>query len=241
MPWDGVDFNKETLYDPAILLDISLNASVAGDIVAVTIDVIQQDVADGGKEVLTDKLRLYTAVIESQVIVNSTGDIMNNVLRKFLPDAAGNTLVDANGNLIGTSFSETWRISDRVQNPDALSVIAFVQNSETKEIYQVVQIAVNDKDDVIVTGVDDELTRDMITIYPNPANDEVWVAFDQRLNQDFDFTIYNQVGMQISTGLVKQGALSFSLDTSRFPSGMYFLFLGNEERKFEHFKLVVMH
>ncbi|MEQ9425362.1 MAG: T9SS type A sorting domain-containing protein [Cyclobacteriaceae bacterium] len=231
LPWTENDFNKESLKDPTIGLNMALDASTAGDIVAVNV------VLSDFPEVVTETTRLYLAVVERQVA--SGGIQLRNVIRKFLPTGSGSDLIDGNGDFI-TNHNHTWRI-DRVNDPDNLEVIAFVQNSETREILQVGVVSAGDKDDNIVTALGDEFNEDMITVYPNPASDEVWVAFDRKLESDIEFTVYNQVGAQIRIGNARQGDINFRIDTSRLPSGMYLLYIRNDEDDFEHLKFVVKH
>ncbi|MEQ9425363.1 MAG: T9SS type A sorting domain-containing protein [Cyclobacteriaceae bacterium] len=233
LPWSANDFNIEALQDPEVQLELVLNATVAGDNVAVTANIGNPNGIAFGEET-----RLYIAVVEREVEQNGT--ILINVLRQFLPSGSGNTIeVDANLNPV--PISHNWRI-DRVDNPDNLAVVAFIQDNGSKRILQAATVNVGDKDDDIVTSVDDKiLNSEMVTLYPNPVRDELWVAFDNATTEDFEWKVMNQVGQQIAIGSVSSGEINFSVDVTDLPSGMYFLFIGNEEKKYNHFKFIVRH
>ena len=237
LPWSSNDFNNESLKDPLIDLNLDLNATVSGDLVAVDVRLSGNELTGSN---LNDQTRLYIAVVEKTV--ESGGITLRNVLRRFLPDGSGNVILTEGGDLI-SSVSQSWRI-DRVGNPDNLAVIAFVQNSDDRVILQAVTVDVGNKDDNIVTSIDDEefeLNEESITLYPNPAHEEMFVTFDVIVEEDFDWVIYNQVGARIVDGQLKKGEDGFSVDTSTLPSGMYFMFLSGEEKQFDHLKFIVRH
>ena len=230
-PFDENNFNQSSLPDPDITLGITLDPA-ADDQIAVTVGM-----TNVGSVAITDDIRLYIAVVEETVEDNNV--LIRNLMRKLLPSGSGNELIiDGEGNI--EPVSQSWVIQ-RVTDASNLAVVAWIQNSTTKRVIQAAIVDVGPKGDV-VTGIDDEiLNSDNIMIYPNPANDLVTVDFDVEISEDFDWALYNQVGMQIKYGMVKQGASAFSIDTSLFPSGMYFLRVGNDDRRFEHFKVVISH
>ena len=80
-----------------------------------------------------------------------------------------------------------------------------------------------------------------VIIYPNPANEIMTVGFGYELESDFDWALYNQVGQMVKNGSIDLGSSEFSIETTRFPSGMYYLRIGNEDRRFKHFKVVISH
>ncbi len=233
-PFSEVVFNQSSLPAPDIAVNIQLDQA-ADNQVAMTVSMINQstniDITDGN-------LRLYIAIVEKTV--ESQGVMITNLLRKLLPSGSGSQLVvDGSGNI--ESVFQSWTIQ-RIQDADNLAVVAWLQNSDTKAVIQAASVDVGDKGDNIVTAIDDEiLDSDNVMIYPNPANEIVTVSFDVELNEDFDWTLYNQVGQLIKTGLVFRGNQDFKIETKLFPSGMYYLSVGNENRRFQHFKLVISH
>lgn len=231
LPWDANDFNKEALTDNDLDLQLIINSS-ADDVISVTAEIRTDNAISFG-----DDIRLYIAVVEKSV--ESGGVPLRNVLRRFLPDGSGSTITK-NGSTI-ESINHSWRINF-VDDSDNLAVVAFVQDNRDKRILQAATIDVGNKQDIIVTGIDDlEFNEEMINLYPNPADWEMNVAFDTEIDQNFQWTVINQVGAQLIFGDAFIGDKGFVIDTSRLPSGMYFLLMGNEDKQFNHFKFIVTH
>ncbi|MEQ9425360.1 MAG: DUF4347 domain-containing protein [Cyclobacteriaceae bacterium] len=239
LPFTENDFNKAALREPALTMSIEL-PTAAGDQLAVTVNMVRNfvDEQDPSYIDLTDEnYRLYLAVVEKEV--DDSGVQLSNVLRKLLPSGSGSALL-TDGNTI-QSVSHTWRIQ-RVQNADNLMVMAWVQHNETKEVVQAAAVDVGDKDDNIVTSIDELiLDSEAVNIYPNPAKDYVQIDFDYQLDEEFSFALYNQIGAYTRAGILKRGTESFSINTAELPSGMYFLFISNDTKKYEHFKIIVKH
>ncbi len=230
------EFNQNSLGAPDVLMNINLPPTVDDQIaVDVNMTLLDPTVFNGNNEDFN--IRLYIAVVEKTVEDDS--EMFRNVLRKMLPDGAGVPLV-VNGSAI-ESISQSWNIQ-RVDDSDNLAVVAFIQNTETKRVIQAATIDVGDKADNIVADIGEEIINsEQVNIYPNPANEQTSVDFGTELEDDFEWVLYNQAGMLTHNGLVGRGIKKFVIETARFPSGMYYLRVGNENSRFKHFKLVVSH
>ena len=88
---------------------------------------------------LVGNLRLYVGVIEKEIHFNSAPGSNGekdfySVMKKLLPAASGTYLGDmAEGDYFAYSFS--WNLAN-VYNNDQLAAIAWIQNQNTKEVYQ---------------------------------------------------------------------------------------------------------
>jgi hypothetical protein len=167
-------------------------------------------------------------------------DTVRNVMRKILPDPSG--FVEKGSVSIGDAFTfeVEWTIFG-VFNLEELRVIAFVQNEETREIYQVNFIEIDGKANT-VTGLEDDLyTGDEFEVYPNPANDIVTVSFDRGKNIEVDWTVFDQSGRIMKQGILNRKQREMKLDVSDVPSGVYFLQFNHIKYKWEPRRIIVIH
>ena len=96
------------------------------------------------------------------------------VMRKMLPDASGTPLV--NLALNGTDVvNVNWTLTN-IKNKGEVRVVAFVQNTTTKEVYQAQLFDVAETPLGITRS---EKAGSEARIYPNPASNEFSVAFDK--------------------------------------------------------------
>jgi hypothetical protein len=88
---------------------------------------------------------------------------------------------------------------------------------------------------VIVSGIDDFSMDDFeLSVYPNPANDELTVFSPQFSEGKIAVTIYDVAGRRIYE--VSPTTINHQLQTTNFANGPYLLRVGNAIRRF-----VVMH
>ena len=130
--------------------------------------------------------RVYAALIERNVELGGfleggteVGRVFHDVMRKMFPDAAG-FLVPFDGNSATVhEFPVAWEVVDTyfsIFNAEAgefpeLYVVTFVQNVETREVYQVAISRLDvsgDEVDVRTVGVPVE-EREYVRVYPNPT------------------------------------------------------------------------
>ncbi len=60
-------------------------------------------------------------------------------------------------------------------------------------------------------------------IFPNPANDAVWLAIDQPVSSEMQVTVFNTAGQLVRQTLLPAGANRLQLTTGNLPRGMYFV------------------
>ncbi len=110
----------------------------------------------------------------------------------------------------------------------------------TTQTYMVKQdICGNIKYDTVIvyasgTGLSEQETiLNSINLYPNPANDELNILFNARINVDLDrILIYNSIGQ-----LIREEEISFknnqaTIKTSNLKSGVYYLNLNGINKRF---------
>ena len=75
-------------------------------------------------------------------------------------------------------------------------------------------------------GVEEVESNNHITVYPNPAEGQVYVT----LNKSAEVTVYNIMGQVVMTVEGRMGINT--LDISTLNSGIYFISAGNDTQKF---------
>src|SRR5690606_38254276 len=83
-------------------------------------------------------------------------------------------------------------------------------------------------------------TTNPVKLYPNPAPDQLTVEFEESLETGHEITIYSVTGQQQARYLLQRGELSFTLDISRVPAGMYFYKISHKGRSLQNGKLMIM-
>ncbi|WP_420578515.1 T9SS type A sorting domain-containing protein [Ekhidna sp.] len=193
------------------------------------------------------KLGLFLAILEPEIVVGTdierigvyqNGDVITNVLRKMLPSPAGQ--FEQGTVAIGDGFSiedMTWPISN-MYVMDTLTVVAYVQNLNTKQILQSAVLGISNPNTELALGAE-ELTD--FSLYPNPADKEVTVEFAEVLREQTDWVIFDQAGREVLKGQLDKGTKTMTVQTSEMPSGLYFIHLYAEDSKRQSKRIMVIH
>ena len=273
--WTSNDFNLSSLGDPGVRLTVADNGSSASEILGtIELEALRSFETD-------DELVVYLAVLEDTVRYDPTdanfiGDfqpagestsIHTNVLRKLLPSAAGHfikfdydldydpnvgpVVIPANGvEGGGATINIQWDMVN-IKDASQLSVVAFVQDNRTKEIYQALKFRASDNlalvsdknstdDGSLITGVE-ELRNTDFSMYPNPSNDLVTVKFDAQVSEGVEWVLFDQTGRVFDQGVETPGFDRFRIETRDFPAGMYYISIKGDTHDFKYRKLVIAH
>jgi len=216
----GTDYSADALYDsyenqtsPISITMLQTKQNDQLDIEATITTEASNDLQD---------LRLHVMAVERVVDYNApNGEMMHHdVFRQLLTEDGGIPISLESG--VGESVQMTLT-KDILSNwvKDEMYAIAFVQNEVTKEIIQSSATTVEQDDLVSVTDTP-RLEVDW-AIYPNPAQEELWVEINNAA--EFEATIYNQVGVALRKGTIQQKG---SFDIGNLPVGIYFIKIENE-------------
>ena len=187
-------------------------------------------------------LTLNVAIFERSTDnnVKSNGEtIFHHVFKKFVPDQTG-TMINGmtEGQTIHKTMNYTFNgsytlpanatapvnhaIAHTVEEFSDLSVMVWIQDNSTKEIYQSFELTQS------AVGLDEGFMP-KVGLYPNPANS--WITMDFRgvKEPQADYRIINALGQTVTTG-------SFDLSNSRTPGvdvatfapGLYFVVWNTE-------------
>lgn len=193
-------------------LHLSLNADTLNNILGVHVSGMTYNQ-------LVGDIRLFVAIIGKEahfeVAPGPNGEKdFYHVLKKLLPEASGQRLENLETG-IPFDFNFEYELSQH-QGLDNLSAIAWIQNYNSKEVYQAC------KCDAQSTPVS-EMSQDAVQVFPNPTESVVNIMGDgQRI------TLYNMLGQRIYES---HGNGFQSIDLKPYGAGIYILTIGNQVHK----------
>ncbi|NJN42490.1 MAG: T9SS type A sorting domain-containing protein [Flammeovirgaceae bacterium] len=244
--WGQQQYNIRTLQLAQADIVITPTNNADG---SMSIDVSVTPIVD-----LTDSTVLHVAIMEQDIaksdlnttkatMIQTGEDDFEYVLKKMLPSALGTRFTTT------LAANTTQNFGPFVWHPDVaklynpvndFAVIAFLQNAETKEIYQA-EIVNNVSDPPIVTGLELQNMADRISVYPNPADEVITVLLPGKAGLDIPVQMIDQLGKSIITGMINEGESSKQIDTQNLPSGVYLLQLGGATGKTVTKKVIIVH
>ncbi len=190
--------------------------------------------------ILTNAIDNGDIVVQTVVVEDSLATpkgILRNVMRKMLPNAAGSLYTTA----AGQSFSDSWVIPNTVNNFSNLNVIVFVQNVQTREVYQVSSVK---QPSLIFTALEDHHFNEQLSLnlHPNPADNQLEVITKLPNSSNYYWQLTNMQGIVLKKGMLHHEKKQFQLNTAELEEGMYYftLFSANNEQLISE-KVVILH
>ena len=230
---DPNDVTRRSLITPAFNINLD-PTNVSGGILTV-----------GGKisamqDIDLTNLKLYFAVIEKLDTTRKGADSETrfyNIFRKFIPDAGGINLKKTwTKGEVFTIPDETWVIEETLNSAD-IEVVAFIQNSVTKEMYQASSVLEPD----IIVGIEKPHTGGQLdfALYPNPAESRLTIRFGEMLESVTDIYIYDYSGAIVRTYKAGSGQTEFTIDDLGLKDGIYLIKISSESANFGFKKLII--
>ncbi len=172
---------------------------------------------------------------------DSSGTIkFGSITRQMLPDPAGiylNNIWTKNTNL---TFSNSW--NHTLPNTAKLGVVTFLQDANTREIYQAAYFRGSGNYGApVVAGTIAPMEAFNVSMFPNPATDEVFFIYGKALRAASSWEVYDNIGRKIESGICSVGKDGFSINTSNYTGGVYYIKLQGENGAVDHKELVVIH
>lgn len=148
-------------------------------------------------------------VVLTETDLESPGnEIQNFVARNVYPDAMGTPLD------FSTQTTQSWTTTVTIEDAYVLEnceVVAFIQNMDTKEIYQGTSMMAS-----LLTGVGSQEIGNDLQVFPNPATDRVNIKASNEIE---NIRVYNHVGQLVYE--TKGSSKIMNLSTDHLGSGMY--------------------
>lgn len=193
------------------------------------------------EDVPPTEMSVRIAVVERYIgdVVGNNGDtIFRNVVKAMLPGPGGKTFGHAWTFGQDRRFEESWEV-ENVYDVNQLRVVAFIQNEQTKEVYQVAYLDSIDFDTSIDIPAPPVTKKLAYYLYPNPAGQYTTVQFNETNHDDLTYQLFNNTGKLVSSGIIPKGTSSEQIYIENLPEGLYLLRLANEYKALGVTKLMI--
>jgi hypothetical protein len=213
-----VNVDKRSL-DPA-LFKIKMATDISGSSVKVKARVIANDS-------ISNSFVVHAVVVERNVTAVTGANGQTNfqwVATRMLPDAGGSFFNQNFSKNDSADLDLRWDyFPSEVYDPNQLGVVVFIQDVATKEVYQTsYALGTGNPSNMVITGVNNILSgQGDVNVFPNPSSKTAYVMFNQNIDQDLDWTVYDQLGKVMDKGKISKGSQGFALDTSAYPDAVY--------------------
>jgi hypothetical protein len=158
----------------------------------------------------TNSENLKALIVLTETDVTAIGaENQNFVARQVYPDINGTTL-DFSSQTVHT-LSTTITLEDGYVLENC-EVVVFIQNMDTKEIYQGTSIMVNNA----YVGIEDEKVMEEVSVYPNPASEVVNIRSGSEI---VHLAVFNHSGQLVYHA--DAGTTTYNLSVGSFESGLY--------------------
>ncbi len=216
----GKDVKIESLTDPKFRMDLTVQKN--SENLAANVRIIALKNLDPDERIL--QVAIYEKLITGVPTANGESKFIH-VIKAMVPNAAGTAIFN------GWSMGETrnyqfnWTF-ENVYDPGMLRVAAFIQNDNTKEIYQ----AVTDDTTGISTGEGNILSATVgLVMYPNPATSSLTMYLTPPVNHSFVIEFYDQLGRMVRSVEWQPADIVKEVDLSGMKPGFYFVRLKDEK------------
>jgi hypothetical protein len=214
--------------------DITLTTNVFGKILTITPKLTALE-----NIINSENLTLFLAVTEKKNTIRVDGADKEfwNIFRKFIPDAGGILLKSSWTKGESISLAEqSWTIDKLLNNSD-IEVIAFIQNTITKEIYQASSVIHQN----IVVGMENPRSSKGIdfAIFPNPVVNRLTIEFGEPLQDETDISIYDMQGVPVLKYIAESGLNYYIIDNLKLKQGLYMVRISHKGIDLGSRKLVV--
>jgi hypothetical protein len=238
-----VEIDRRALKDPYV--DLKLDSVTTGKN-----NTINFSLAITADTVINTPLIVQVALIENSVSTSTSTGVFQNVLRKLLLGSDGLTLnnsmtIGQTNYVPAAGSNQEIAINVPISDPSKLSLVAFVEDKNTKEIYQSVIIPAPHKTGTLVTGIGDTNVvkgeASEIQIFPNPANRQFNFELPPNLESGYVWKIADQNGIFVMKGDFSDAAQQRkTVDVSSLSNGVYLVLIGTQGKVPIYKKLVVM-
>jgi len=178
----------------------------------------------------TGTYKLHIAATEdfySYPASTTSQDEFHYAMRKMMPNGNGNNLTALTAGATQTiTQTYTFNLGGPAQGNynlwgntiEGLTLVAFVQNSTTKEVLQAAT------SEVVVGVAENELDR-TTRVFPNPTNGILFVDYELPAGETAQVEVFNMVGERVinTTRSTGNGLQRETLDISSLSEGVYFV------------------
>lgn len=177
---------------------------------------------------------MFHIVVTEDTIQSTQNHTMLSIARMMIPDPSGTILPNmwVAGDSIPVAGSWQFGSSTFNYNPNKLKVVVFVQNQNTKEVYQVATSRnlniFNGPISVDEIASEDGMEIIDLSLFPNPARNQFTVEFTNELQSEYEWRVIDVLGRTLKRGVAQPGTKAFTVETDNFSPGMYIFSINNE-------------
>ena len=185
--------------------------------------------------------KVQVAVFENVTTgnVGSNGETeFHHVVHKMIPNGNGTALTAISEGSEQQITLTADMSSTYTEEMDDLGVAIFVQDNNTKQVFQACYATKGSS-----TGVEEDNDGNGITsIYPNPTADFAHIEYAVNGNQEVSFSLFDEAGNEVyarNLGTQANGFYTHNIDIKALASGQYFMRLTIGDRTFNDVVKVV--
>jgi len=214
-------------------------------------DLVLDTIPTGNNNTISVRLNItarqnFTSPLIAQVaLIEKSAAGSKNIVRKQLFGADGTTISTpwTQGQILNQLKNDVI-INVPIVNSNQLALVGYIQDKNTKEIYQSVRIDAPFKRGSVVVGLEDEPLdpiANQITMYPNPANGEVNFGLPSNNMDGYNWRIADQRGVIMLQGNFERSFDDvYPVDVSQLPNGIYHVIISGKNNSATYRKLVIM-
>ena len=206
-------------------VNLGLSYTLNGNQITVTANVTPYGTFSGAH-------KLHVGIIENTynyAASTTSQDVFNYVQRKMLPNGQGTNLATLNAD-VTQSFTLSHTIvlggaaqgnyNTWVQDLENLTVVAFVQNTSTKDVLQA-----NFQPVLLNVGVNENSLDQRLLVFPNPSEGILNVQYEAPTTGVAQIEVINVLGERVfeTTRSMAAGTQRETLDMSSLSGGIYFV------------------
>jgi len=224
--WGSAEVDRQLLTTPVFDMKVLFTPTPA-DKINISVNVVPK--MNYAKDVV-----LHIVLVENQISSAQLGltgtTIYKNVVKKMLPSAAGKAIrttwtmgVPQNFTQTVTPYalSQSTPLAPKFYDWNNLKVVAFIQDFETNAVLQATEANPTSIPSPVTALADDG--QGEVRMYPNPAQNQVFIGFEETAFRTYNWELQTLQGQPISSGIIQKGQQGVTIDTSKYPSGMYIM------------------
>jgi len=229
--WGQNWYNTQTLKLAEVSIVPSVSTATSDGSIEIGVSITNKS----ENEIAAGSALLYIAVVEKSVALAALTDPMKAliksgetdfeyIVKKLLPSGAG-TRVDKALALKSTlTFGPFNWIPEPSQlySKDNMAVVVFLQDEATRKVYQA-EIKDVLSDPTPVTGLEESLSLEEVSIYPNPADHELTILLPRKAINEVTIQLFDQVGKSVLNSTIKNGEQKGTLNVQGLAESMYLM------------------
>ncbi|MFC2100444.1 T9SS type A sorting domain-containing protein [Bacteroidota bacterium] len=130
-------------------------------------------------------------------------------------------LPDSNANYNGSCGYFKYRISPKSSLPDNTTIYNYAYIYFDYNLPEYTNFVLNTINNLITDQTAIESADGLISVYPNPVYDQVFLEFQTELKNEGVLDLYNVLGEKIKSVIIPQGTSKMNIDVASFSQGFY--------------------